>query len=158
SSEEAPIVLGIMGYWDRLSARPGDTPELKVSVEDGSNDFHVELVRLICGDDGPGGPGFKADPVASEVNGSRPGRRQAINAGSYIHVPNLKAIGGDAVTLAALVMPTWIGKNAPQCILSRQHRSATGVALMVDPAGRAALWLHDETNEAMVACDAPMRE
>ena len=28
-------MVGIMGYWDRLSARPGDAPELKVSIEDG---------------------------------------------------------------------------------------------------------------------------
>jgi N,N-dimethylformamidase len=151
-------LLGIMGYWDRFSARPGDAPELKVSVEDGSSKFCIELVRLTCGDDGPRGPGFKAQSITSEVNGVYPGRRQAIHAGSYVRVPNLKAIREGAITLAALVMPTWIGKGSPQCILSRQHRSSKGVALMMDASGHGGFWLHDGTSEALVTCDAPMLE
>src|SRR5689334_21187834 len=66
-------LLGIVGYWDRFSARPGDEPELKVSIEDGASNFHIELVRLICGDDGPSGPGFKTESITSDVNGGRPG-------------------------------------------------------------------------------------
>lgn len=151
-------MLGIMGYWDRFSARPGDVPELKVSIEDGSAEFHVELVRLLCGDDGPNGPGFKAESVASEVSGVRPGRRQAIHAGSYVHIPNLKAIRGNAITLAALVMPTWIGKHLPQCIMSRRHRTSKGMALMMDASGRGGLWLHDGENEVLVTSNAAMRE
>ncbi|HET6158711.1 MAG TPA: N,N-dimethylformamidase beta subunit family domain-containing protein [Dongiaceae bacterium] len=151
-------MLGIMGYWDRFSARPGDAPELKVSIEDGSADFRIELVRLICGDDGLGGPGFKAESIAAEVNGVYPGRRQPIQAGSYVYVPNLKAIQGDAFTLASLVMPTWVGKGTAQCILSRQHPSSRGVALIMDASGRGGLWLHDGTSETVVTCDVPMRE
>lgn len=149
-------MLGIMGYWDRLSARPGDAPELKVSVEDGSRNFRIELQRLICGDDGPKGPGFKAHATTAEVNGVYPARRQTIHAGSYVRVPNLKAIRDGAITLAALVMPTWTGKGSPQCILSRQHRSSKGVALMMDASGRGGFWLHDGTSEALVTCDTPM--
>lgn len=151
-------MLGIMGYWDRFSARPGDAPELKVSVEDGSPIFRVELVRLICGDDGPKGPGFKAESITSEVNGIHPGRRQAIQAGSHVHVPSLRAIREDAITLAALVMPTWIGKGTVQCILSRWHRSSKGVALMIDASGRGGIWLHDGSREVVVTCDARMQQ
>ena len=147
-----------MGYWDRLSARPGDAPELKVSVEDGSAKFQVELVRLICGDDGPNGPGFKAELIASEVNKAYPGCRQSIPAGSYVLIPNLKPIRQDSVTLAALVMPTSIGKRAEQCILSRRHRSSKGVALTMDAGGQGGIWLHDGEREAVVTCDAAMRE
>src|ERR1051325_5193485 len=109
-------MLGMMGYWDRFSARPGDAPELKVSLEDGSTSFRIDLVRLICGDDGPTGPGFKTQSIASEVNGKYPGRRQAVPAGSYVQIQKLKPIQVGAVTLAALVMPTWITKGVPQCI------------------------------------------
>lgn len=151
-------MLGIMGYWDRLSARPGDAPELKVSIEDGSPGFRTELVRLICGDDGPNGPGFRAESIASEVNGVRRGTRQRVPNGSYIHIPKLKAIRGGAVTLAALVMPTWIGKRATQCILSRQDASSGGVALIVDASGCGGLWLRDAENETFVTCSSPMRE
>lgn len=151
-------MVGIMGYWDRLSARPGDAPELKVSIEDGSQNFRIDIVRLICGDDGPNSPGFKTGSTTSEINGVYPGRRQAIAAGSYVHVPNLNAIRGETITFAALVMPTWLGKRATQCIVSRQHRSSKGMALAIDPAGRGGLWLHDGTSEALVTCNAAMRE
>jgi N,N-dimethylformamidase len=151
-------LVGIMGYWDRLSARPGDAPELKVSIEDGSQSFRVDVVRLICGDDGPSSPGFKTTSITSDVNGVYSGRRQAISVGSYVHVPNLSATRGEAVTFAALVMPTWFGKRATQCIVSRQDRSSMGMALVIDPAGRGGLWLHDGTREILVICNAAMRE
>jgi N,N-dimethylformamidase len=147
-----------MGYWDRFSARPGDAPELKVSIEDGSPGFRVDLVRLTCGDDGPNGPGFKAQSIASQVNGRYPGGHQAIHVGSYVHVPKLRAIEGDAVTLAALVMPTWIGKGAVQCILSRRDGPTKGVALVVDGSGCGGVWLHDGVSEALVTSDKPMRD
>ncbi len=149
-------MLGIMGYWDRFSARPGETPELKVSIEDGSRHFQIELMRLICGDDSPDGPGFKAETVTSEVNGRYAGGRQAIEAGSFVNIPHLKAVEG-SVTLAALVTPTWLGKGRLQCILSRRHRSS-GVALVLDTMGRGGLWIGDGTDEVIVTCDAAMRE
>lgn len=149
---------GIMGYWDRLSARPGEASELKVSIEDGSSSFRVDIVRLICGDDGPDGPGFKARSIPSEFNGTYPGRCQDIPIGSYVHIPNLNAIPGNAITFAALAMPTWLGRRATQCVLSRQHRSSKGVALAIDPSGRGGLWLHDGADEVFVTCDTAMRE
>ena len=151
-------MLGIMGYWDRFSARPGDKPELKVSIEDGAAHFHVELVRLICGDDGPNGPGFKTESITSNVNGVRPGDRQAIRAGSYVHMANLKAIRENAITLAAIVMPTSLAKRSSQCILGRQHDSSAGVALMIDANGHGGLWIHDGTSEAVVTSGTPMRD
>ena len=151
-------MVGIMGYWDRLSARPGEAPELKVSVEDGSQTFRVEVVRLVCGDDGPGGPGFKTRSITSEVNSVCSARRQAIPVGSYVHIPNLNAIHGESITFAALVMPTSFSRRVMQCIVSRQHRSSKGVALVVDPSGRAGFWLHDGTSEVLVTSDAAMRE
>ena len=151
-------MVGIMGYWDRLSARPGEAAELKVSVEDGSQRFRVEVVRLVCGDDGPNSPGFKTRSITSQVDGMYSGRRQAIPVGSYVHIPNLNAIRGEAITFAALVMPTSFSRRVVQCIVSRQHRSSKGVALVVDPLGRGGFWLHDGTSEALVTCDAAMRE
>lgn len=146
-----------MGYWDRFSARPGDAAELKVSVEDGSTAFRMDLIRLICGDDSPKGPGFKAEIITSEVNGAYAGRRQAVNAGSYVTIPTLPAIEAGPVTLAALVMPTWLGKGSAQCAISRRH-NASGLALMMDAAGHGGLWIHDGAREAFVTCDAAMRE
>lgn len=146
-----------MGYWDRFSARPGDAAELKVSVEDGSATFRMDLVRLICGDDSPNGPGFKAEMIASEVNGAYAGRRQVVNAGSYVVVPTVPAIEAGPVTLAALVMPTWLGKRRVQAVISRRHNAAC-LALVTDATGHGGLWIHDDRNQALVTCDVAMRE
>lgn len=151
-------MLGIVGYWDRLSARPGAAVELKVSVEDGSASFRLDLIRLVCGDDSQDGPGFKAEAIASKVNGNYPGRRQAVAAGSYVHVAKLKPLPHDAVTLAALVMPTWTGKGATQFVVSRCNAATGGVALVIDAEGRGGLWLHDGAAEALTTCGSAMRD
>src|SRR5262245_1426635 len=151
-------MLGIMGYWDRFSARPGESPELKVSVEDGSARFVVEMIRLVCGDDSPGGPGFKAQVIPADINASFPARRQAVPVGSYIVASAPKLRAGAAVTLAALVMPTLLAKPGPQCILSCQAKSGEGFALVVDPSGRAAFHVCDGATGTVLACDRPMLE
>ena len=147
-----------MGYWDRFSARPGDNPELKVSVEDGSESFAVEVIRLTCGDDSPAGPGFKAQVISADINMSYPARRQPIPVGSYIRASAPATRAGGSVTLAAFIMPTLLSKPEPQCILSCQDPSNDGFALLVDPSGRAAFWMRDRHGEKIIACDRPMRE
>ncbi len=47
----------IIGYADRIRARPGDRLRVMVHCEQGGH-YRADLVRLICGDDGPYGGGF----------------------------------------------------------------------------------------------------
>src|SRR5689334_21677109 len=97
-------MLKIVGYTDRPSVRPGEHLDFKVSCEGGALEYEAEIVRLICGDDSPRGPGFKSEPVAASVNGRYPGRRQRINIGSFgyvakgVHIP-----AGVGFSVAALV-------------------------------------------------------
>ncbi|MCW2976965.1 MAG: hypothetical protein JWM06_2246 [Actinomycetia bacterium] len=60
---QTSLVDELVGYWDRLSARPGETVELKLSSTTGAP-ASVELVRLVHGHRGPAGPGFVQQPVA----------------------------------------------------------------------------------------------
>src|SRR5215475_13052096 len=83
-SSEGIVTLAIVGYADRMSVRPGATLKVMVSCETGAASYRAELVRLICGDDSPNGPGYKERPVEHPANGTYPGRRQRIHAGSYI--------------------------------------------------------------------------
>ncbi|MGW4031712.1 N,N-dimethylformamidase beta subunit family domain-containing protein [Streptomyces sp. NPDC004838] len=71
----------LIGYTDRWSAAPGDSVRLMVSASAASID--VNLVRLRHGDPNPAGPGLRADPVPSPVDGRYPGGTQRIRAGSY---------------------------------------------------------------------------
>ena len=90
----------LIGYTDPWSATAGEHVELMVSTTEPS--FDVRLVRLRHGDPNPAGPGFKATPVASAVDGSYPGGVQEIRPGSYAVIADCRP----ARTLGLWVWPT----------------------------------------------------
>ncbi len=53
----------ILAYTDKLSVEPGELVEVKVSSPRAGN-YRAALVRVICGDNSPDGPGYKVEPVA----------------------------------------------------------------------------------------------
>jgi len=61
-------MLRITGYSDRLYARPGDVVRFMVNC-DGPKTYRADIVRLICGDTAPEGPGYKEKPVKTTVSG-----------------------------------------------------------------------------------------
>ena len=76
----------LFGYSDEISLRPGDTIRFMVSSLDGKP-YRADIVRLICGDDSPAGPGFKETVVETAANGDYQGREQPMHDGSYVAVP-----------------------------------------------------------------------
>lgn len=152
-------MLEIVGYTNRMSARPGEQLEFKVSCEGGAAEFNAEIVRLICGDDSPAGPGFKTAPVKASVNGSYPGRRQSVNAGSFGFVPDgIGLESGASFTLAALIWPTLLDKGAAQTVLSCRSADGVGFGLQVTAAGQAAFLLGDGNKSSEVIVSAAMRQ
>ncbi len=138
-------MLEIMGYADRLAVRPGETIAFKVSCETGASRYRAEIVRLLCGDDRPGGPGVVTRPVEAAVNGEYPGRRQPIDCGSYVLVPHDAAFDAvESFSLAAIVWPTLAGGDAVATIMGRWTGEADagwGYALGLDAAGAPLLRL-----------------
>jgi N,N-dimethylformamidase len=133
-------MLQIMGYADRMTVRPGERIEFKVSCEAGAAQFRAQILRLLCGDDSLEGPGFKARAVDAPVNGSYPGRRQPIRAGSCVIVPPAPALDRiESFTLSANIWPTTPG--AGEQLLMGRHRGDAGYALVIGPAGDLALRL-----------------
>lgn len=65
--------LGITGYSDRISARPGETVRFYVHSEQGEA-YRAHIVRLIHGDTDPNGPGYKEEEIDTAGNGDYPGR------------------------------------------------------------------------------------
>ena len=63
----------IVGYADRLSAVPGERIRFMVSCEDGERDYRARLVRLLCTDDHPDGPGLVERPRRVRLRGHLPG-------------------------------------------------------------------------------------
>ncbi len=141
-------MIEIVGYADRLAVRPGEAIAFKISCESGANSYRADIVRLRCGDDRPDGPGFKEQLVAdAAVNGTYPGRKQAIDCGSYLRIrasPALDAVS--SFNLTAAIWPTLPGVGE-QTVLARWSGSAdagTGYALAIDGAGRPYLRLGRE--------------
>nr|WP_298681714.1 N,N-dimethylformamidase beta subunit family domain-containing protein [uncultured Dongia sp.] len=125
----------ILGYTDRLSAVPGDVVNFKISAPLGGK-FKARLVRLICGDDSPEGPGFKSKNIDSEIDGTYPARQQPILAGSYIWVTARQPFDLPNFTIQAMIWPTLPGNGKPQAILgSYDAASGSGYALYVGEDG-----------------------
>jgi N,N-dimethylformamidase len=152
------VTLAIVGYADAWSVRPGDTIKVMVSCEGGAASYRAQIVRLLCGDDSPKGPGYKEQAVEHPANGEYAGRRQAIHAGSYVVVPTRPALQSlTSFTLQALIWPTTPGRGA-QTLLGRwdEGREA-GYALIIDETGAAALRLGDGSGRTqVVSTEAPL--
>jgi N,N-dimethylformamidase len=96
-------MLKILGYPDRYGVAQGGTIKFMVSLEEGDR-FEARLVRVVCGDCNPDGPGLKFREIAHRANGAYPGRKQTIDAGSFMVAPSVPALGGFIFT--AYIWPT----------------------------------------------------
>ena len=117
-TRQAASVLKIIGYPDRYSVAPGETIAFKLSVEEGDW-FDARLVRVVHGDCNPEGPGLKFIHLPTAIDGRHPGRRQRIDAGSFMVVDPMPALAQDALTFFAMIWPTR-PKLADQTILAQR--------------------------------------
>lgn len=122
--------LRLVGYTDRFSVQPGERIRFMVSSDQPR--YRMDIIRLIHGDSNPKGPGFKEEVVKASINGVYPGRKQKLNTGSYVKIPNhrlLQQIG--SFTLQAWIFPTTPLKGQ-QGILTKclvGHNSGFGLFL-----------------------------
>ena len=128
-------MIPLIGYTDRLSGRPGDTIEFKVSSCLAAP-YHARLVRIICADPNPAGPGLIEAPVDSDINRAYPSRRQPFYPGSYASVAVADLFhSGDSFTLVANVCPTLPGGGAQGILSCRNPANGNGVELYLDGDG-----------------------
>lgn len=154
-------MLKIVGYTDRPSVRPGESLAFKVSCEAGATEFDAEILRLICGDDSPHGPGFKAQPVAASVNGRYPGRKQRTNAGSFgIIDGGVEMAAGARFSVTVFVQPTWLAKRAEQAVIACRAPTPgrPGWTLLLDETGRPRFELTDGERHVAVTVDRALPE
>ena len=125
----------ILAYADRLSGRPGEAVEIKVSCE-GLNRYEAELVRIIQGDINPQGPGYREDAVDLDLGGPFEGRFQPLHPGSYGIVEDNAAFRAlSAFTVFAAIWPTMPG-DGPQTVLARRDPlTGAGFELFLNEAG-----------------------
>src|SRR3954471_19009232 len=69
--------------------------------------YRAQVVRLVHGDTNPNGPGYRDIRVASEAEGTYPGRVQSTTAGSCIRVPLPSAVDlSSGFSITAWIWPT----------------------------------------------------
>ena len=127
----------ILAYTDRLSARPGDSIQVKVSC-DGIKQYNASLIRVIQGDINPAGPGYKEAIISNHLGGPFDGRYQAIAMGSYAimeHVPNYDL--NQSLGLQMLVNPTMPGQGIQTILSQIDTQQQTGFRLYLDEVGAA---------------------
>lgn len=131
-------MLPIAAYADRLSVRPGETIAFKVSSQL-RTPYRARLVRVICGDANPAGPGLKEEPVPAAFEGEHPSRFQAIHLGSYGRIDaGVDLTAGSGLTFTALVWPTTPGLKRRQGVLSAYDPTTrVGFALAIGEDGSA---------------------
>ena len=133
--------MKITGYSDKISVRPGETIQFMVNCE--LPRYKVEIVRLICGDLNPAGPGVKEQVVQTAANTSYPGRKQTIEAGSYVTIPDRPLLGQlNSFTFQVMLWPT-TPDTGTQVIASKwRDRNKSGFAVIIQD-GNLALQLGD---------------
>ena len=147
-------MLKLLSYTDRLWARPGDRVAVHASAE-GFDCLDVELVRLVCGDDSPKGPGYREEPVAG-TRQSVAALCQPIHAGSCIVADDAAPLHGlDDATLQILVWPTRPEAGEQAVMGIWDARSKAGFLLSIGPDG-AALTTGDGKATSRVATGAPL--
>ena len=148
-------MLRLTGYSDRLYCRPGDTVQFKVNCE-AAPEYHAEIVRIICGDTNPDGPGVKEVVFDTPVNGVHAGRPQYIQAGSFVEVPNRPVLEKlESFSVQAFVWPTTPTKGVQGLIT--KWSDSIGFALIVDSSGSVALKTGDGAKDSVVAVGKPMQ-
>ena len=74
-------MVPLIGYIDRLSARPGEQIAVKVSSQL-DQPYRADLVRINHGDANPAGPGIKLEEIPGGFAGTYDSRFQPIHSGS----------------------------------------------------------------------------
>ena len=125
----------ILAYADRLSGRPGEAVEIKVSCE-GLNRYEAELVRIIQGDINPQGPGYREDAVDLDLGGPFEGRFQPLHPGSYGIVEDNAAFRAlSTFTVFAAIWPTMPGDGLQTVLARRDPLTGAGFELFLNEAG-----------------------
>lgn len=120
----------ITGYTDRISVKPGENIEFKLSAE-GVDSADACLVRIIHGDEDPQGPGFVEEPLSAVFSERVQLSTQFTQAGNHIEMPNfnLQELLSDTVTLHMLVYPTLLSKTHQVLLSQYDEDTQQGIEL-----------------------------
>ena len=123
-------MLPVAAYADRLSLRPGETIHFHGANTTGLP-VEAKVVRVVCADANPKGPGIVVEPVAGEVTRVNDAVPQDVPHGSYFVAGDLNTLANQGqLAFACLVYPT-IAEGKCQCIASATDEAGNTVFELV---------------------------
>ena len=122
--------MPITGYLDNVSGRPGDSFDVKVSAQ-GVDKYKADVVRIICADPNPEGPGLRYETQNFELAGIYPARSQCIDLGSYGEVPANSCFTAPRMLIGLLIQPG-ILRNSSSVLAASQNTVGDGWVLEID--------------------------
>ncbi len=145
-------MIPIAGYADRWSVGCGETIQFKVSSEF-KEPYTVKLVRIICADPNPDGPGILEQDLNSVFSGIFPSRKQTVKLGSYGFVPVDGVIGDHKqYSVSAYIWPT-LPDQGRQTIMSLQDEADASLLELYLEAGHLHVCINENTD---LKVNAPM--
>ena len=91
-------MLPLTGYADRLSVRPGETIRFHLANATGA-EVDAKLVRVVCADANPTGPGILLEPVASAPAACGGGRARSVRRTARMPASTIRdPVSGRAVS------------------------------------------------------------
>jgi len=134
----------IVGYADQIVIAPGETIAFKVSCEPGVADYRARIVRVVCGDDQPAGPGLKLEPFPAPAEDTHKARHQPIRTGSWISVRAGPALARlESVTVQAMIWPTTVAKGWQGLLGWWSEPRECGFGLFIDDKGQLLFAIGD---------------
>tara|TARA_Y100001934_G_C12386067_1_gene795829 strand:- start:12386 stop:14605 length:2220 start_codon:yes stop_codon:yes gene_type:complete len=131
--------IPIIGYTDKLSARPGETIAFKVSCSSPQK-YYANLVRVISCDPNPKGPGIQEEKLESNFDGVYQGKPQNICLGSAIRVTETNSLDTlKSFTLIATIWPTRPQAGLQGIITRREVKGNSGFGLAINTKGACAI-------------------
>ena len=128
-------VLPITGYLDRFSHRAHETFTAYVSAEHPGR-ARAKLVRVVCGDPNPQGPGLRLDDMAHVFTTEFDADTQPIHLGSCGVVPTGPV--RDAGAACTWTVLAWMAAAGPARVAMAERQGAVSVILRVGAQGAAA--------------------
>ncbi|MGE4617738.1 MAG: N,N-dimethylformamidase beta subunit family domain-containing protein, partial [Gammaproteobacteria bacterium] len=151
--------MKILAYADRISLRPGESIQFKVSCDDVPR-YDATLVRVIQGDTNSEGPGYREETLSVDLGGPFDGQFQALKTGSYALIddhPALERLSTFSIVVA--LWPTTPGQRAQTIIARRNPPPSAGFELCLNEQGAPELELTASDQTAIsVSTNTPLLE
>ena len=140
--------IPIAGYADRWSVGQNENIEFKVSSQF-SKPYSVRLVRIVCADPNPDGPGIIEEDMSSVFSGEFSSRKQDVQLGSYgIVLVNRRLSHPGGYTIAVTIWPTLVDAGV-QGILCLQDESGNRlIELRINSVGQVAAVIEERSGSS----------